>query len=307
MKLSIVIPVYRTEYTLNRCMKRVLDQDFPDFEVILVDDGSPDRCPVLCDEWAAKDARVRVIHKENGGLSDARNAGITIATGDYITFVDSDDFICKDTYGPLMQRLKKDPDIDILEYPIYVHYSSPRQHIIGFQTETRYHDMETYWLEGQAYQHTYACNKIFRKSLFDDVRFPVGKVFEDAKTLPLLLKKAKTIQTVSQGLYYYCSNSNGITQTADGHALRMLLEPHAEIIKNMQRRDQNFQTYYLHVLNIQIDVCERTGEAPILPRIKVDPNLFNGALKIKALLLNNLGTKKLCTIFKLAHKIWRNR
>lgn len=307
MKLSIVIPVYRTEYTLNRCVKSVLEQDYPHLEVILVDDGSPDRCPALCDEWATKDERIRVIHKENGGLSDARNAGISIATGDYITFVDSDDYISKDTYGPLMARLTKQSDIDILEYPIYVHYRSTHQHIVGFQPEVTFRDMETYWLDGQAYQHTYACNKIFRKSLFNHVHFPVGKVFEDAHTLPLLLKEAKTIQTVNQGLYFYCSNNQGITQTADGQALRMLLEPHAEIINQIQRSDKIFQTYYLHILNIQMDVFECTGEAPILPQLKVNPNLFTGVLKIKATLLNMLGINKLCTINKFIHKIWRSR
>ena len=307
MKLTVVIPVYRTEYTLNRCVQSVLGQDYPHLEVILVDDGSPDGSPVLCDEWAAKDSRIRVVHKENGGLSDARNAGISIASGDYVTFVDSDDFISKGTYRPLMEHITKNPDIDILEYPIYVHYGSTRQHIVGFQPEAVYHDMEAYWLDGQAYQHTYACNKIFRKSLFDHVRFPVGKVFEDALTLPLLLKEARTVQTASQGLYYYCSNSQGITQTADGQALRMLLEPHAAIITQIQRRDKVFQTYYLHVLNIQMDVCERTGEPPVLTQVKVNPSYFSGVPKLKASLLNSLGINKLCTLNKLVHKIWRNR
>ena len=306
MKLSIVIPVYRTEHTLYRCVKSVLNQEFRDMEIILVDDGSPDRCPALCDEWAAKDQRIQVIHKENGGLSDARNAGITIATGDYITFVDSDDYIRRHTYDPLMQQLEKNPDIDILEYPINVHYGSPRLYTIEFKPEATYHDMETYWLDGQAYQHTYACNKIFRKSLFAEVHFPVGRVFEDAQTLPLLLQKAKTVQTASQGLYYYCSNSKGITETADGNALRMLLQPHVEIIKNMQRKDQAFQTYYLHVLNIQMDVFERTGDDPILPCLLVNPSFFKGVQKLKAIAVNKLGVKRICRINQLIHMIWRN-
>ena len=306
VKLSIVIPVYRTEDTLDRCVKSVVHQETPDMEIILVDDGSPDRCPVLCDEWAAKDPRIRVIHKTNGGLSDARNAGIGIATGEYITFVDSDDYICRQTYGPLMQRLEKEPGIDILEYPVYVHYGSPREHLTDFKSETAYHDMEAYWLEGQAYQHTYACNKIFRRNLFDEVLFPVGKVFEDAHTLPRLLKKASTVQTTNLGIYYYCSNSKGITQTADGKALRMLLQPHVEIIQNMQRRDQAFQTYYLHVLNIQMDVYELTGDAPILPDLPVEPALHKGVQKVKAIALNKLGIKRLCKLNKLVHKLWRS-
>ena len=91
MKLSIVIPVYLVESTLKRCVESVLSQDVEDMEVILVDDGSPDNCPKICDEWGRKDNRIMVIHKENGGLSEARNAGIDIASGDFITFVDSDD------------------------------------------------------------------------------------------------------------------------------------------------------------------------------------------------------------------------
>lgn len=307
MKLSIVIPVYRTEDTLDRCVESVLRQDHPDMEVILVDDGSPDRCPAYCDDWAAKDQRIRVVHKVNGGLSDARNAGMEIATGDYVTFVDSDDYLAGDTYGPLMQRLEQQPDIDILEYPVYVHYGSPRQHLTDFLPGTTYHDMETYWLDGRAYQHTYACNKIFRKSLFEEVRFPVGRVFEDAQTLPRLLEKTTTVVTCSQGLYYYCSNSNGITQTADGQALQMLLQPHVEMIGRLRRKDKAFETYYLHVLNIQMDVFELTDSTPILPLLPVKPEYFTGTQKMKAIALNLLGIKRLCQLNKILHKVWRSR
>lgn len=306
MKLSIVIPVYRTESTLDRCVRSVLDQDIQDCEVILVDDGSPDRCPLLCNEWAQKDARLHVIHKTNGGLSDARNAGIEYATGEYITFIDSDDYIDKHTYRPLIERLEQQPGIDILEYPIFVHYGAPHQYKIAFEEETTYHDMEAYWLDGKAYQHTYACNKIFRKKLFDEVHFPVGRLFEDAFTLPRLLEKAYTVQTTSQGLYYYCSNSQGITQTADGQALRMLLQPHVEMIQRINRSDKAFQTYYLHVLNIQMDVYEQTGDSPILPPKPLTSSYYRGILKIKSLLANALGIKRLCKLNKTIHNLWRN-
>ena len=307
MKLSIIIPVYRTEDTLDRCVESVLRQDHPDMEVILVDDGSPDHSPARCDDWAAKDRHIRVVHKANGGLSDARNAGIDIATGDYVTFVDSDDYLADNTYGPLMQRLEQQPDIDILEYPIYIHNGSPRQHLTDFKPEATYHDMESYWLDGRAYQHTYACNKIFRKSLFDAVRFPVGRVFEDAQTLPLLLEKAGTVVTCSQGLYYYCSNSEGITMTADGQALQMLLQPHVAMIGRIRRKDKAFETYYLHVLNIQMDVFELTGNAPILPLLPVKPEHFTDKQKMKAIALNILGINIICQLNKILHKVWRSR
>ena len=306
MKLSVIIPVYRVEATLDRCVESVATQDFEDFELILVDDESPDNCPQMCDDWAAKDNRIRVIHKVNGGLSDARNAGIETAQGDYLTFIDSDDYIAVHTLAPLIETLTKRPDIDILEYPVFVFYGSPRQHMLDFPTEVTYTDMEEYWYQGCAYQHTYACNKIYRRALFEDVRYPTGVLFEDAHTLPKLLKKAQVVATTNQGLYYYCSNKDGITATADGNALRMLLQPHVEVIRNSHRNDRHFQQYYLHVLNIQMDVYELTGSEPVLPVIKLAPQFFAGISRLKAITLNLLGIKRLCKLNKVIHKIWRN-
>ena len=133
MKLSIVIPVYQVETTLERCVESVVKQSFRDIQIILVDDGSPDRCPQMCDEWAQKDPRIVVIHKQNGGLSDARNAGIKTATADYITFLDSDDFLADGTLEPLMKTLEAHPDYDILEYPIFERIGNAhREHLLTF-------------------------------------------------------------------------------------------------------------------------------------------------------------------------------
>ena len=307
MKLSIIIPVYRVEATLNRCVESVLNQNLDDFEVILIDDGSPDNCTRLCDEWAQKDQHIRVIHQENKGLSGARNAGIDIAQGDYLTFIDSDDYIAEQTLAPLMQKLTDNPDIDILEYPVFVFYGSPKQHMLDFRGDMVYQDMDDYWFKGKAYLHSYAWNKIYRTELYLDIRFPIDIIFEDMHTLPQLLKKAKTVMTTSQGLYYYCMNDSGITSTADGNALRMLLQPHVEIIRNYQRHDRDFQIYYLHVLNIQMDVYELTGDYPILPFHTLNPSNFNGTSKLKAIVLNILGISNICKLSKAIHKLWRNR
>ena len=113
--------------------------------------------------------------------------------------------------------------------------------------------------------------------------------------------------TTGKGLYYYCQNPSGITATADGNALRMLLQPHVEIIKDSKLRDTLFQTYYLHVLNIQMDVYEQTGDDPILPQIHLNPQYFNGKQQFKAVALNILGIKRLCITNKILHKIWRSR
>lgn len=283
MLLSVVIPVYRTELTLQRCVESVLNQDVDDMEVILVDDGSPDNCPESCDDWAEKDTRIKVIHKTNGGLSDARNAGIDVATGDYITFVDSDDWIADNTYATLLHNMG---DNDILEYPIADRL--PLQNHV-------YHDADTYWLHSQAYLHTYAWNKLYKRSLFDDIRYPVGKVFEDVYTLPLLLRAATTIATTDKGCYHYCYNPVGITAKADGDALSMLLDAHLQ--SGMPIDDE----YYLHLANIQSDVFERTHRTVKLPTRRIDYRHLHGKKKIKAILLNTLGINTLCRISKFIH------
>ena len=98
VKVSIVVPIYNVEKYLNRCMTSLLGQTLQDIEIIMVDDESPDCCPKMCDEWTSCDARINTVHRENGGLSCARNTGLSVATGDYVTFIDSDDWIAKDTY-----------------------------------------------------------------------------------------------------------------------------------------------------------------------------------------------------------------
>lgn len=300
MKLSIVIPVYRVEDTLDRCVESVLGQTFTDLEVILVDDGSPDECPRMCDAWARRDHRIRVIHKENGGLSDARNAGINVAQGDYITFVDSDDFIGKTTYEEVMPLAEQ---ADIVEYAIYRYDGSNSKKMIPLP-EKSYDDMQDYWLKGKAYLHTYACNKIFSRQLFGNVCFPVGRVFEDAATLPLLLSKTRRVTTTGRGCYYYCANNRGITARATGKELAQLLESHVDTLHYWQD-----ETYYMHVLNIQLDVCEQTGRAPILPnrRIHLSDSPLDYKHKLKALMINLIGIKGLCTISKLYHRLTGHR
>ena len=226
MKLSIIIPVYRVEATLDRCIESVLHQDIDDFEVILVDDGSPDNCPKMCDDWAHRDAHIRVIHQANGGLSAARNAGIDATLGEYITFVDSDDYISPDTYASLIEDIGT---ADIIEYPVYKRLSLQ---------DKEYSNIDRYWLETKAYAHTYACNKVYRSSLFADVRFPVGRVFEDAYTFPLLLRRAHSIITTSKGCYHYrniCRSSeilfSGVSAAAASNSRNRINFPRSSSLK----------------------------------------------------------------------------
>jgi glycosyltransferase involved in cell wall biosynthesis len=300
MKLSVIIPVYRVEGTLDRCVQSVVDQTFADLDIILVDDGSPDLCPQLCDAWARRDGRISVVHKQNGGLSDARNAGLLVAKGDCVAFVDSDDHIALDTYErqmPLMEHA------DIVEFPLTRHSGTLRQQPIALKAQA-YTEMKDYWLHGHAYEHTYACNKVFRRQLFSDVQFPKGKLFEDAWTLPLLLQKTKRIVVNHVGMYHYCSNADSITATADGAALAMLLEAHMQVLPHWCD-----DRYYMHVLNIQLDVARLSGAKATLPTRRVHP-LGQGLTprqRVKAVLLNLLGIETLCNINRRMNKTGTSR
>ena len=284
MKLSVIIPVYRVESTLDRCVESVLAQQVAEMEVILVDDGSPDDCPAMCNRWAEKDSRIRVIHKANGGLSDARNAGLDVARGEYITFVDSDDWLAQDTYPPLLAQMG---DADLLEYSI-----ADRMNL----GEHTYIDYRRYWLDAQAYLHTYAWNKIYRRQLFDEVRYPKGKVFEDVYTLPQLLQHCKKMVTTNKGCYHYTENPRGITATAGGRELSMLLDAHLE--SSMPIDD----AYFLYLLNIQMDVWELTGAPIKLPPCHIEASTLKGLKKMKAILYNTIGINNLCHLNKFIHR-----
>ena len=289
MKLSIIIPVYQVEHTLEQCVGSVLQQNFEGMEIILVDDASPDNCPQICDQLQQKHSNIRTIHQKNGGLSAARNTGIKEAKGDFITFVDSDDWLEPGTLHPLMGILHNNPTIDLLEYPADIKGSS--QLILG---EKVYDNATDYWTKTRAYEHTYAWNKIFRTSLFKDVSFPEGKVFEDVWTLPLLLQKAKVVATTNQGLYHYSNNPSGITAKAKGIELTSLLEAHMS---------SPFPTPLIHLLNIQLDVYRLTGQVLLADGLPINgKNTFTE--NIKLLTYKHLGINKLCKIHKILKGRW---
>ena len=300
MKLSIVIPVYCVEHTLDKCLKSVLCQQVASMEVILVDDGSPDNSPKKCEEWSLIDSRIKVVHQENKGLSAARNTGIELAQGDYITFVDSDDYLDKDTLNYLMTFCDSYPDCDIVEYPAMLYEGSDHQQLLSF-TDKVYLSAKDYWDNTQAYYHTYACNKVFKRSVFRNIRFPIGKVFEDAYTLPLLLEKTNMVATCSTGLYHYCYNSQSITTTAGPEEWRMLLDAHL-LIANNPLFHPLCEDYSSHLLNIQLYTSELTGDKPCIPVLN-----FKNVHTLKTILYQLLGINNLCTINRIFRKMVRRR
>lgn len=216
--ISVIVPVYKVEQYLCRCVDSILAQTFSDFELILVDDGSPDRSGAMCDDYAAKDDRVRVIHKENGGLSSARNAGIDTAIGDYLMFVDSDDVIHPDCLRILVECVERSCaqiatgtfarfSSENVERDIIVEWNGKYTQKISTETLDMLFEDEV-WLSGIVS----ACCKLFERHLFDNERFRVGRLFEDEFTVYKLYYKAKSIVFVDLDLYFYYINPNGITQ-----------------------------------------------------------------------------------------------
>jgi glycosyltransferase involved in cell wall biosynthesis len=294
VKLSIIIPVYQVEHTLRRCLDSVVRQGFRDWQLILVDDASTDGSLDICREYAQKDHRIQIAqHRQNQGLSASRNTGLQKAKGDYVTFIDSDDEIAKDTLQQLMEVLAIHPDYDLLEYPVYERYGNLKaQRLLQFPRR-EYTQMADYWLQGRAYEHAYAWNKVYRRELFRGLTYPEGRKFEDVFLLPQLLRRCRMVATTDVGLYYYYDNPHGITRTADGRALGQLLEAHSKVLPKTHDAD-----YYAHVVNIALDVYEKTGRVPRLIDL---PYSNTTKLKLKHL----LGFRRLCQVNKVLHKFYR--
>lgn len=213
MKLSIIVPVYNVEEHLQRCLASIALQLCGDYELILVDDGSTDSSGALCDDFARKhpELNVKVVHQPNGGLSATRNRGIEVAHGEYVTFVDSDDELCPDTLAENLDFLLRNPEVDMLEYPIEVHADSPQSHRVTFSDETLHADIFVDWIRREGYTHSYACNKIFRADVWRELRFPVGVYFEDGAIMPDVVRRCKSIHYSSKGCYRYIAHAGTIT------------------------------------------------------------------------------------------------
>lgn len=304
MTLSIIVPVYKVEQTLCRCVDSILTQDFDDFELLLIDDGSPDDSGLMADDIAKSDPRVSVYHKVNGGLSDARNHGIERAKGQYVTFVDSDDEIAPGTLSALMTIIRDNPRYDILEYPVLQKPGYPDERL--FQPGTEVYDEPLDWLARLGLEHCWACNKIYRRSLFDTVRFPFGKVYEDIYTLAELLKLKPVIACADQGLYLYHWNDHGIGAIENRErGLSTLLEAQMSLVSTLgiDTKERRWHRLYVNMLTSQLYSYRATGQVVLRPqRLSLSGYASRGDT-IKALMVNTLGLRLSCKIFKLLSRL----
>jgi len=208
--ISVIVPVYKVEEYIHRCIDSILNQTYRNLEIILVDDGSPDKCGEICEEYKKNDDRVIVIHKKNGGLSDARNVGVENAKGDFITFVDSDDWIREDYVEKLYNLLKEtNADITVCNFIKTASENPVLENSIERIYE--YTNVEALSLEGAEYVGMVVTwGKLYKTNLFEGVRFPVGRIHEDEFTTYKLVYKSKKIVVTTTALLYYWQREDSI-------------------------------------------------------------------------------------------------
>ena len=205
--ISVIIPCYNVEKYLYRCVDSIIGQTYKNLEIILVDDGSPDNCGKICDEYAAKDGRIKVIHKENGGLSDARNVAIDVAKGEWLTFVDSDDYLTKDYVDTLYNLcIKYKTKVTVADWCIFAEGTYPfmskrKNKEILFSQNGALEDMFN-----QVHFDVSACTKLYHHSLFEGVRFPKGMLFEDLRIDKTEFDRLNVNEILKIGDRYHSNN-----------------------------------------------------------------------------------------------------
>ena len=219
--ISIIVPVFNAERHLDECVRSLLAQTFSEIEIILIDDGSTDQSGKLCDEYAEKDKRVKVIHQKNQGQSAARNTGIVNSTGDYIMFADSDDWVLPDFCRiPYEKAVQYDADCVMFKYVWFDKGKCEFQkdYESGLKTSE-----EAIMLVNDGIGLA-PWNKLYKKSLFDNIRFPVGRIFEDIPTIPKLVHLATKVFYENESLYYYRAIKNSTTHKHSHKANKDMFE-----------------------------------------------------------------------------------
>lgn len=246
--ISIIIPVYKVEKYLEKCIESVLKQTYTNLQIILVDDGSPDNCGKICDEYAKKDSRIEVIHKVNGGLSYARNVGISKAKGRYIGFVDSDDYIKEDMYEILLNLIKEyDADVSICNlYDVIDGKEYIRNKENGIQEYSRLDILKEVLLDKNI--QNYAWNKLYKKELFDEIKYPIGKKYEDIGTTFYVFEKCNKIVVTSEPEYYYLKRSdslvNNVTEITVFDYTEIIIQRYLYTRENIEEL-KKYNNYYL--------------------------------------------------------------
>ena len=221
--ISVIVPVFKVEKYLRKCIDSIIAQTYTNLEIILVDDGSPDNCGKICDEYADSDARIKVIHQENKGVSAARNVGISNATGKFIGFIDSDDFPESNMFEELYNCLiDNQSDISICGFKRFGIFSKTVRY------KTKCINKDEFLKELLSENLTsYLCNKLFKKKLFNSIVFPEGEIFEDIKILHLIGEKASSVSFTEKTFYNYRAREHSITSESKGKVNEWITAAHS--------------------------------------------------------------------------------
>lgn len=308
LKVSVIIPVYNVEKYLDKCVSSVVNQTYKNLEIILVNDGSPDKSPEMCDEWAKKDNRIIVIHKENGGLSDARNSGLDICTGDYITFVDSDDFLDEDACSNMLKNILQD-NADLLQAqmacvsPIRTVYKANPK-FEAFDNKLEF--IPDYILNKNSIG-AMACAKLYKKELFCDLRFLVGRIYEDAEIMHKILGKCNKVVIIPETVYFWRENIKGITHTKNLKYYSDMIFLYKEQVEFFFQKDKElsekiYSKFYHYLIRTYFEVLVEKNNQVIelvLDELrKIFNNINSHNLKIDEIILledilNNVHRKEL--------------
>lgn len=238
--ISVIVPIYNVEKYLPKCVESIIAQKYTNLEILLVDDGSPDNSGVIADEYAKKDDRIHVIHKKNGGLSDARNAGIDVALGDYLVFVDSDDYIHPEMISRMMDVIKNTSS----DMAVCAVKSVKEDEEISEESKndevTVIDDMDKrteYFFEKHCVEFNVAWNKLYPARFFREVRYPFGKIHEDEFTTWKILEMAERVVYIGEPLYYYVQRGTSIMGEKFNEKRFMRLEAYDERMDKYLRED----------------------------------------------------------------------
>ena len=241
MKLSIIVPIYNVEQYLRKCVDSLLAQDYEDYEIILVDDGSSDGCPDICDEYERMFDNIHVIHQTNKGLSAARNTGIAAAKGEYLCFVDSDDYWQQNVLGGLMNQIERD-QLDVLRFK-YQNVKENGEVFNPYKRDQRldndYSDAPTHgvsFLNSRMNTQCYAVMFIMRRSLLDGCLFTEGIYFEDTDWTPRMMVRAKRVASTDTIVYNYLMREGSISNAVNRSKQKKVLDDKMHLIATLQQQ-----------------------------------------------------------------------
>ena len=287
--ISVIVPVYNVENYLSKCVNSILNQTYKNFELILVDDGSPDACPKICDDFEKQDDRVVVVHKVNGGLSSARNAGLDICKGEYIAFVDSDDYIEKDYLDKLYKAIKENnADLSICGFK-YVddngNQLSNNYKALASKVYSNYNKYDVIFADN-CIPSVVAWNKLYSKHIFNNIRYPEGKIHEDEFiTYDIITACNKGVAVIEDRLYNYLIRQNSImgSKKPSEKMLHAIEAVNNKVVKlNTDNKNYHFavEQYLSIFLSVYSKVCKDTKlSAKVFSKYKTEYKKYKKHIK----------------------------